>query len=73
MSERMYTETEARRIAVECAKEALREYEQENRMLSTAEAAEALNVSERSLYRLKPKRIAGQIPYSWVVKQKEGK
>lgn len=70
MSERVYTEFEARRIAVECAKEALREYQNENRMLSTAEAAKELNVSERSLYRLKPRRIAGQIPYSWVAKKK---
>lgn len=72
MTERVYTEFEARRIAVECAKEALREYQNENRMLSTVEAAEALGVSPRTLYRLNPKRVGGKIPYSWVAKKLEG-
>jgi hypothetical protein len=72
MSERTYTEIETRLIAKECAKEALREYQNENRMLSTAEAADALKVSPRTLYRLNPKRVGGKIPYSWVAKQLGG-
>lgn len=69
--ERMYTELEARRIAVECAKEALREYQNENRMLTTAEAAGELKLSERTIIRMKPRRVGGKIPYSWVAKQRE--
>jgi thiamine pyrophosphate-dependent acetolactate synthase large subunit-like protein len=37
------------------------------------QAAEMLDVSTRTIHRMKPPRVGAKIPYSWVLKQLEGK
>lgn len=74
--ERMYTETEAKRIAAEAAHAALLRYTSthpEPVTMSFPQAAKAMSLSESTIRRLKPPRVGGKIPYSWVVKQLEGK
>lgn len=69
--ERMYTETEAKRLAIEAAKEALKEFASETHppmCMTVREAAKALKVSVRTVARLNLKRNSvGKIPYSAVL------
>lgn len=67
----MYSEAEARQIAVEAAKLALQEFASPM-TLSFAEAAERLKLSTRTIHRMNPPRVGGRIPYAWVMKQAEG-
>lgn len=72
--ERMYTESEARQLAVDAAGEALRRYAAEHPLpatVSVSGAASALNVSVRTVARMKPPKVGGKIPYSWVLKRLE--
>lgn len=75
MAERIYTEQEARRLAVDAAQEALARFTATHPKPATMtfpQAAEAMSLSESTIRRLKPPRVGGKIPYSWVVKQLEG-
>jgi hypothetical protein len=72
--ERMYTEQEARNLAIEAAGEALKRFAATHpnpANVSVAEAASALNLSVRTIARLKPPKVGGKIPYSWVLKRLE--
>ncbi len=67
MTERTYTELEARRLAVEVAQEAIALYEKRPRRdaaYTVTEAARLLGISPRTLIRKKlPKNGAGRIAY----------
>jgi hypothetical protein len=72
--ERMYTESEARQLAVDAARQALAMFKAERPMpacLSVADTAKALDVSVRTIARMKPPKVGGKIPYSWVLKRLE--
>lgn len=71
MTERTYTEAEARALAVQAAQEALTRFAASNpppATVSVADAATMLGVSERTVLRMKLRRAAfGRIPYSAVL------
>lgn len=72
----MYTEDEARRLALDTAQKAIALYAATHPQPTTMtfpQAAEAMKLSESTIRRLKPPRVGGKIPYSWVVKQLEGR
>jgi hypothetical protein len=74
--DRMYSEAETRRIAVDAAQEALKLFaatHPQSATMTFPQAAEAMGLSESTIRRLKPDRVGGKIPYSWVVKQLEGR
>jgi hypothetical protein len=67
MSERMYSEMEARQIAVAAAEEVLARRPVPS-SVTAAQAAELLDVSVRTVMRLKlPRNRAGKIPYEAVM------
>lgn len=72
--QRMYTEQEARRLAVEAAEEAIARFSARRPvapLLSVAAAADTLGISVRTIARMKPPKVGGKIPYSWVVEKLE--
>jgi hypothetical protein len=75
VTERVYSEDEARSLALNAAKKAVALFAATHPQPATMtfpQAAEALSLSESTVRRLKPPRVGGKIPYSWVVKQLEG-
>jgi hypothetical protein len=75
VSERMYSEAEAQRLALHTAQKAVALFAATHPQPATMtfpQAAEVLSLSESTIRRLKPPRVGGKIPYSWVVKQLEG-
>jgi hypothetical protein len=71
VTERMYSEHEVSKIALDAAKVALAEFAAQT-TVSIADAAKRLDVSTRTIHRMKPPRIGDRIPYSWVMKKLEG-
>lgn len=69
--ERMYSEREARALAVSAAQEALARFAAERPMpssVSIEDAAEILGVSRRTVARMRlPRNKAGRIPYAAVL------
>jgi hypothetical protein len=70
-SQRMYTETEARQIAVSAAQEALTRFAATHPLpatISVDDAAEMLGVSRRTVARMDlPRTSAGRIAYATVL------
>lgn len=72
--ERMLTEHEARKLAVDAATEALARFKATHPApvsLSVSDTAAMLGLSVRTIARMKPEKIGGKIPYSWVLKRLE--
>lgn len=73
----MYTKAEASKLAVEAAKLALEEFAIANPLpscVSATEAAKMLNVSVRTLWKLKlPRNRAGKIPTEAVLDARRSK
>lgn len=71
MSERTYTDKEAKALAVEAAQEALRRYAAEHphpSCVTAVEAAKMMQLSVRTVAKLNlPRNKAGKIPYSAVL------
>ncbi len=71
MSDRTYTEQEARELAVQAAHEALKRFSAEHPippLLTAAQTAEVLQLSTRTIARMNFRREGGKIPYSEVLK-----
>lgn len=68
MSERLYTEGQALELAVRAVQIAMAQ-EPKPATISAAEAARLLDVSVRTIHRWNPPKVAGMVPYAWVLKK----
>lgn len=68
MTGRTYTEAETLALCVRAAEIALAKQPKASQV-STAEAAKMLDVHPQTIIRMKPPRIGGKIPYTWVLQR----